>query len=152
MKKSAGILAYRKRKGMIEYLLIHPGGPFWKNKDLGSWSIPKGEFADDEDAETAARREFQEETGFHLTGKLIPLKVIRQKSGKWIHAFAINKSFDAAKLVSNTFELEWPPRSGRMVLIPETDRAAWFDFELASQKILSSQLPLLIELNGRLNP
>ena len=147
MKKSAGILVYRIHEGLTEYFLVHPGGPFWKNKDLGAWSIPKGEFTSEEDAETAARREFQEETGISITGKLVPLRVVKLKSGKWIHAFAINKHINADKISSNEFELEWPPRSGKMIMIPEVDRASWFNYEQAKEKINIGQLPILTELD-----
>lgn len=150
MKQSAGILAYRIRKQETEFFLVHPGGPFWKNKDLGAWSIPKGEFTDEEDAETAARREFQEETGFRVSGKTDKLRVVKLKSGKWIHAFAVRADFDESLLKSNEFDLEWPPRSGKKIRVPEVDRGGWFRLEEARQKINAGQLPILEEWSAAL--
>ena len=146
MRKSAGILPYRRTGGRLEVMLVHPGGPFWAQKDDGAWSIAKGEFADDESPEAAARREFTEETSFEVTGALIPLEPIRQSGGKHVFPFAVEQEFDAAKVVSNTFPLEWPPRSGRFVDTPEVDRAAWFSLEEARRKIFKSQLPILDDL------
>ncbi|MET0634868.1 MAG: NUDIX domain-containing protein [Chitinophagaceae bacterium] len=151
MKKSAGILVYRKTGDEPEYFLVHPGGPFWKSRDAGVWSIPKGEFTDGEDAEQAARREFQEETSISVTGKLHQLKSVKQKSGKWVFAFYAKKDFDAGSIKSNEFELEWPPKSGRKILIPEVDRAGWFTIVDAREKILPGQLPLLDELDSLVN-
>jgi predicted NUDIX family NTP pyrophosphohydrolase len=131
-------------------LLVHPGGPFWQRKDDGAWSIPKGEFGDDESPEAAARREFNEETGFTLTQPMIELKPIKQKSGKIVHPFAVEADFDADAIRSNTFELEWPPRSGAMRAFPEVDRAAWFTLHEAARKILEAQRPILAELAERL--
>ena len=143
---SAGILMYRDDGAGLSVLLVHPGGFFWRNRDLGVWSIPKGEFDTSEDAEAAARREFQEELGVKANGTLVPLGEIRQRSGKLVHAFALQGDLDASTVRSNMVAIEWPRRSGRMVQIPEIDRAAWFDLPLARKKILASQIPLLDRL------
>ncbi|UWU74761.1 NUDIX domain-containing protein [Bradyrhizobium huanghuaihaiense] len=143
--KSAGIIAYRKRHH-IEVLLVHPGGPFWRNKDLGAWSIPKGEYADGEDAEITARREFAEELGLEVTNPLIALGQIRQRGGKIVTAFAAELDIDVGSIRSNTFEIEWPPRSGKRQHFPEVDRAEWFTVEDAQQKINAGQRPLLERL------
>ena len=136
-KISAGILAYRKRAGGFEVLLVHPGGPFWRNKDEGAWSIPKGEIDIDEDPERAARREFAEELGPDaLIGALRPLGEIRQRGGKRVIAFSGKSDFEPTSLVSNSFEIEWPPRSGRRQVFPEVDRAEWFALDAAKAKIL----------------
>ena len=145
---SAGILMYRDDGAGLSVLLVHPGGFFWRNRDLGVWSIPKGEFDTSEDAEAAARREFQEELGAEANGTLVPLGEIRQRSGKLVHAFALEGDLDASTVRSNMVAIEWPRRSGRMVQIPEIDRAAWFDLPLARKKILASQIPLLDRLEG----
>ena len=148
-KKSAGLLLYRKARdgSAIEVLLAHPGGPFWRNKDEGAWTIPKGEFADDENPLAAARREFEEELGAQPpTGEYLQLKPIKQKNGKLVHAWAIESDFDPSKSVSNTFEMEWPPRSGRTQTFPEVDRAEWFSPEVAKQKMLFGQSALVDEL------
>src|SRR5215510_2077820 len=121
--KSAGILLYRRVAGTIEVLLVHPGGPIWSRRDLGAWSIPKGEFDDGEAPEVAARREFAEELGIALAGELVPLGEVRQKAGKQVVAFAVEGDLDIAAIVSNSFEMEWPPRSGRKQSFPEIDRA-----------------------------
>jgi predicted NUDIX family NTP pyrophosphohydrolase len=150
-KRSAGILAYRFTNGLIEVLLVHPGGPFWKNKDEGAWSIPKGEYDEQEDVLSAAKREFGEETGYTITDKeFIPLTSIKQKSGKWVDAFAVEYNLDAGAIKSNEFEIEWPPRSGKMQSFPEVDRAGWFDLKAAHIKILPAQAPLLDELDSLL--
>ena len=146
--KSAGILVYRKRAGGVEVLLVHPGGPFWARRDAGAWSIPKGEYADSEDAETAARREFTEETGWTIEGKLKSLGEIKQKAGKVVTAFAAEGDFDPASLESNRFEMEWPPKSGRMASFPEVDRAGWFGLAEARDKIVEGQRPLLDRLEA----
>jgi predicted NUDIX family NTP pyrophosphohydrolase len=146
MKRSAGLLLYRIRAGALEALLVHPGGPLWAKKDLGAWSIPKGEYGSGEDPLEAARREFEEETGFRVTGPLLPLTRVRQPGGKEVLAWAVEGDADAAAVRSNTFSMEWPPRSGRKVEFPEVDRAAWFDVDEARRKILKGQLPLLDEL------
>jgi predicted NUDIX family NTP pyrophosphohydrolase len=145
-KQSAGILLYRGPAGRREVLLVHPGGPFWQKKDLGAWSIPKGEFADGEDAVAAARREFREETGHDLAGPFTPLSPVRQPGGKVVHAWAVEGDFDPHALRSNRFTLEWPPRSGQHREFPEVDRAAWFDLGEARRRINRGQAPLLDEL------
>lgn len=137
---------YRPTGPRLQVLLVHPGGPFWLNKDKGAWSIPKGEIAEGEDAAVAARREFQEETGCDLSGPLVPLGDIRQRGGKWVTAFAIEGDLDVSAIKSNTFEIEWPPKSGKMQSFPEIDRAAWFDLPAAHLKILESQRLLLDRL------
>lgn len=146
--KSAGILAFRNRGGGIEVLLVHPGGPFWRSKDAGAWSIPKGEYAAGEDAEQAARREFSEELGLGVSGRLHPLGEIRQRGGKTVTAFAVEMDVDVATIRSNTFELEWPPRSGKRQAFPEIDRAEWFDLAAARAKINAGQKPLLDRLEA----
>ena len=149
-RQSAGILLYRRRQGRLEVLLAHPGGPFWARKELGAWTIPKGEHGADESPEQAARREFAEETGASLPlDKLVSLGEVKQKSGKLIRAFAAEGDFDPATLVSNTFELEWPPRSGRRLEVPEVDRAEWFSLEEAAEMIFESQRPFLERLKGQ---
>ena len=148
--KSAGTLVYRKRSGAIEVLLVHPGGPFWQRRDFGAWSIPKGEYADGEDAEAAARREFTEETGWTIADEMTPLGDIRQKAGKTVTAFAAGGDFDPVTLASNVFEMEWPPRSGRVASFPEVDRAGWFSLEDAREKIFEGQRPLLDRLEALL--
>ena len=147
--KSAGLLLYRNsRDGSgMEVLLAHPGGPFWSNKDEGAWTIPKGEFTDDEDPLAAAKREFEEELGSKAPlGDYIPLTPIKQKNGKIVHAWGVEGDFDPATIKSNTFETEWPPKSGRLQCFPEVDRAQWFTAELAKQKMLSGQPALVDEL------
>jgi predicted NUDIX family NTP pyrophosphohydrolase len=146
MKLSAGILVYRQQDDGLRVLLAHPGGPFWRNKDAGAWSIPKGEIAEGEDHLGAAVREFEEETGIGLSGDFLPLGEIKQKGGKVVRAWAHEAAIDARAIKSNTFEIEWPPRSGRRESVPEIDRAEWFDLEEARQKILPSQVPLLDRL------
>lgn len=143
---SAGILMYHVHDGRLEVLLVHPGGPFWRNKDAGAWSIPKGEVDEGEDDATAARREFEEELGTAPEGDLIPLGEVRQRSGKRVRAFALEGDLDAEAAHSMTFEMEWPPRSGRMASFPEVDRAAWFDLDAARGKLIGGQLPLLDRL------
>jgi predicted NUDIX family NTP pyrophosphohydrolase len=150
-KRSAGLLLHRKRGGIVEVFLVHPGGPFWQRKDEGAWSIPKGEFGaeesgQEEDSLAAARREFHEETGFAVDGEFRALDPVRQAGGKTVYAWAIEADVDATAIVSNTFSMEWPPRSGKMRDFPEVDRAAWFDLHTARLKILKSQLPLLNQL------
>jgi predicted NUDIX family NTP pyrophosphohydrolase len=145
-KTSAGILPFRLQAGVLEVLLIHPGGPFWMRKDLGAWSIAKGEVAAGESPEDAARREFTEETGFVAEGQLLPLEPRRQPSGKTIHVWAVAGDYDPAALCSITFALEWPKGSGRMQDYPEADRAAWFPIDEARRRILKGQIPFLDEL------
>ena len=143
--KSAGIIAFRKRES-LEVLLVHPGGPFWRNKDLGAWSIPKGEYADEEDAEIAARREFAEELGLELTVPLTALGQVKQRGGKLVTAFAAELDLDTSSIRSNNFEMEWPPRSGKRQTFPEVDRAEWFALEEALMRINAGQRPLLDRL------
>jgi len=145
-KKSAGILFYRLRKKILSVLLVHPGGPFWAKKDAGSWSIPKGEIEEDELPLDAALREVEEETGIKASGNFIELAPVKQKSGKIVYAWAVENDFDAEKITSNNFEMEWPPRSGTKKTFPEIDKAEWFSVEEAETKILSAQLPLIKEL------
>lgn len=151
MKKSAGLLLYRKTNDEPELFLVHPGGPFWKNKDAGAWSIPKGEFTDDEDPLTAAKREFKEETGLPINGVFLPLSPVKQKSGKLIYAWAIEQDMDEASIKSNLFQMEWPPRSGKQQGFPEVDRAGWFSIAQAKEKIVPGQLPLINQLLHLLN-
>ena len=144
--KSAGVLAFRTKGHRLEVLLVHPGGPFWRNKDLGAWSIPKGEYGPDEEAEQVARREFREELGVELTGPLSPLGDIRQRGGKVVTAFGAARNIDAAAITSSTFEIEWPPRSGRRQAFPEIDRAEWFELAAARTRINEAQTSLLDQL------
>ena len=146
MKRSAGILAYRWRDGAPELFLVHPGGPFWKNEDDGAWSIPKGEIDPDEDPLMAARREFREETGQAIDGAFIALDPVKIASGKVIVAWAIEHDLDASAIRSNTFEIEWPPRSGKRQAFPEVDRAAWFPAAEALRKINKGQAPLITQV------
>jgi predicted NUDIX family NTP pyrophosphohydrolase len=143
---SAGILMYRHGDAGLDVLLVHPGGPFWRNRDLGAWSIPKGELQDGEDPEAAARREFAEELGIAATGRLQPLGQVRQRGGKIVLAYALEGTLDADAVRSNEIPIEWPPRSGHMISIPEIDRAEWFSITLAREKILLSQQPFLDRL------
>jgi len=147
-KQSAGIVLYRKTESKLQVFLVHPGGPFFKNKDEGGWSIPKGEFLDDEDPLEAAKREFEEETGQAITGKFIQLKPITQKGGKKVHAWAAEGDIDHLTIKSNYFEMEWPPRSGKQQSFPEVDRAEWFDIEIAKVKINPAQAGLIEELSN----
>jgi predicted NUDIX family NTP pyrophosphohydrolase len=143
-QRSAGILLYRRREPSgIEVLLVHPGGPFWVRKDDGAWGIPKGGYGPGEDALTAARREFAEETGAQADGEATPLGAFRQSVAKIVDVWAVEGEFDPATLRSNTFAMEWPPRSGRMREFPEVDRAQWFTPEAAARKLLKGQLPIL---------
>jgi predicted NUDIX family NTP pyrophosphohydrolase len=144
-KVSAGVLLYRRREGHLEVLLVHPGGPFWMKKDRGVWSIPKGELKTGEDMLSRARAELHEETGFTAEGPFVPLVPVRQP-GKWVHAWAAEGEGDASAIVSNTFQLEYPPRSGRIRTFPEVDRAGWFDLPAAREKIIAGQRALLDQL------
>lgn len=144
-KQSAGLLMYRKRQRQVEVFLVHPGGPFWMRKDLGAWSIPKGEFTNETPLQ-AAKREFQEETGFSAEGDFRPLEPIRQAGGKTVHAWVVEGNCDADAIRSNSFTMEYPPRSGRLCSFPEVDRAAWFCLAEARDRILKSQQPLLDQL------
>ena len=137
---------YRRVGSRLEVLLVHPGGPYWRRKDDGAWSIPKGEMTAGEETGDAARREFTEETGMALTGPLEPLGEVRQRGGKRVIAFAIEGDVDVRTIKANTFELEWPPKAGRMQTYPEIDRAEWFDLPTARAKILESQRPFLERL------
>jgi len=145
---SAGILAFRREKE-LEVLLAHPGGPFWSKKDAGAWTIPKGLVEAGDDIAAAARREFTEETSLFAKGAMLELPPVRQKSGKLVHAFTLEADFDLGQFASNTFELEWPPRSGRQQSFPEIDRIAYFTLPVAKLKIIAYQLPLLCELEKR---
>jgi len=151
-KRSAGIVLYRLREGAPQVLLVHPGGPLWTRKDLGAWSIPKGEYEPAEDALAAARREFAEELGSAAPpGPVSDLGEIRQKSGKLVRAWALRGDFDASTVESNTFALEWPPKSGRTIEVPEVDRAEWFAIPEAREKINPAQIPLLERLLAQLS-
>jgi predicted NUDIX family NTP pyrophosphohydrolase len=143
---SAGILMYHLGEAGLVVLLVHPGGPFWRNRDLGAWSIPKGELNDGEDPEEAARREFAEELGSAATGWLRPLGQVRQRGGKIVLAYALEGTLDPDAVRSNEISIEWPPRSGRTIPVPEIDRAEWFPLALAREKILLSQQPFLDRL------
>ena len=149
-KKSAGLLLFRQRPEGAEVLLVHPGGPFWARKDEGAWSIPKGEFGEEEDPLAAAMREFEEETGARPAGEFVPLEPLKQPGGKLIFAWALGSDFDPASLKSNTFSMEWPPRSGRTGTFPEVDRAAFFNLAQAKVWIIPAQVPLLEELVRKL--
>jgi len=146
---SAGLLVFRRKPG-LEVLLGHPGGPYWARKDDGAWTIPKGLVELDGDLLTTARRELTEETGLVADGTFMPLAPVRQKSGKTVHAFALEADFDLARFTSNTFEIEWPPRSGRRQLYPELDRVGYFDVDAALGKILTYQQPFIRELTDKL--
>lgn len=147
MKESAGILLYRRTGGRLEVLLVHPGGPFWRNRDAGAWTIPKGEIDPGEDALACARRELREEIGLAFDGPATPLPPVKQKGGKLVRAWAAEGDFDPAALTSVPFEIEWPPRSGRRASFPEVDRAAWFDLETARGKINAAQAAWLDALS-----
>ncbi len=150
MKQSAGILLYKKVKQELFVLLAHPGGPYWKNKDLGVWSIPKGEFTGQEDAIEAAKREFEEEIGQKVTGDFIPLEPVKLKSGKIVYAWALEKDIDASVIKSNFFQIEWPPKSGKWISIPEVDKADWFTMDQALEKIHPAQASFLTQLLEKL--
>ena len=145
-KSSAAILPYRFVGDRLEVFLVHPGGPFWIKKDLGAWSLAKGEFEPPEDPLEAAKREFTEETGFEVTGALTPLTPRKQPSGKTVHAWAVEAVYDPEQVRSNTFQLEWPRGSGRQREFPEIDRAAWFDIDEARRRLLPGHVPFLDEL------
>jgi len=147
-KISAGILLYRLISGSVEFFLVHPGGPYFKNKDDGSWTIPKGEQNDDEGLTQCALREFMEETGIQLSEPLIPLTPVKQKGGKMVYAWACQKTISPEQIVSNTFELEWPPHSGRTQQFQEIDRADWFPAARALEKINPAQRSFIIEVIG----
>jgi predicted NUDIX family NTP pyrophosphohydrolase len=146
-KQSAGVLLYQKHNSPVQVLLVHPGGPFWARKDKGAWSIPKGEFDEAEEPLTAAKREFQEELGqTPPAGDYRELGTVKNKSGKVIHVWAVEGDLDVKQFKSNTFTLEWPPRSGRVMEFPEADKAAWFDLDTARQKLHPAQTPFLDRL------
>ena len=149
-KRSAGILVFRKRDSGVELFLVHPGGPFWARKDLGAWSIPKGEYEEGEDPLTVARREFTEETGQSISGDMVALEPCTLPSKKVVTAWAVEGDVDAANIKSNLFEMEWPPKSGKMESFPEVDRGEWFTAHEAVQRIQPGQLPLLQQLCERL--
>jgi predicted NUDIX family NTP pyrophosphohydrolase len=149
-KKSYGILLHRAGAAGLEVLLAHPGGPLWAKKDAGAWTIPKGEAHEGEEPLAAARREFAEEIGLEPTGEALALGNLRQPSGKVVEVWAVRGDFDTARLASNSFSMEWPPRSGRTREFPEVDRAAWFDLAEARAKILNGQAPFLDRLEREL--
>ena len=152
VKQSAGILLYRFKNKETQIFLCHPGGPFYKNKDAGVWTIPKGEFEDDEEPLAAAKREFKEETGREIDGKFIPLKPVKYKDGrKIVYVWAVKGDIDASSVHSNSFSLEWPPKSGKYIEAPEVDRGEWFDIEAAKQKILPVLLSLLDDFIEKAN-
>ena len=150
MRKSAGLLVYRKKAKAVEVFLVHPGGPFWKGKEAGAWSIPKGEFADGEDPLLTARREFREETGQAVDGAFLELKPVQQKGGKLVLAWAVEGNPDAENIVSNTFRQEYPYKSGNWITVPEVDKAAWFSLEVARKMINAAQAALLDDLLQKL--
>ena len=145
-KLSAGILLYRRQKSDVNVFLVHPGGPFWAKKDEGAWSIPKGEYEVGEDPLAVAKREFQEETGFEISGLFRPLTALKQPSGKIISAWAVEGDIDPTTLTSNTFTLEWPPKSGKIREFPEVDRGDWFDLPTARMKLLAGQRAFVDQL------
>jgi predicted NUDIX family NTP pyrophosphohydrolase len=150
-KRSAGLLMYRRaNSGEVEVFLVHPGGPFWAKKDKGAWSICKGEYGEGEPPLEAAKREFEEETGFRAQGEFLELGEVKQSGGKIVSAWAFEGDCDPAKLVSNRFSMEWPPRSGRMIEFPEVDRGGWFEITQAREQILKSQAPFLDRLQRML--
>jgi predicted NUDIX family NTP pyrophosphohydrolase len=150
-KNSAGLLMYRRRNRHLEVFLVHPGGPFWVKKDLGAWTVPKGEYAEGEQPLEAAKREFQEETGFALPENFLELGLVKQKGGKTVSVWAFEGDGDPDNLVSNCCQVEWPPRSGRRIEIPEVDRGAWFSISAAREYILKRQAPFLDMLSQRLS-
>jgi predicted NUDIX family NTP pyrophosphohydrolase len=152
LKQSAGILVYRIKDKALQVFLVHPGGPFWKNKDAGAWSVPKGEFLDTEDALAAAKREFMEETGQTIDGDFVRLSPVKLKSGKTVHAWAVEGDINEADINSNTFPLEWPPKSGKIIAVPEVDKAAWFDVATASERVNPAQIALINELAETIKP
>jgi predicted NUDIX family NTP pyrophosphohydrolase len=149
-KQSAGVLLYRENAGSLEVLLVHPGGPFWARKDDGAWSVPKGEFTDEEDPLEAAKREFEEETGFRVQGDVVPLSPIKQPSGKVVHVWAVQGDLDAKAIKSNMFSMEWPRNSGVIREFPEIDRADWYRLSKAKRKLLPGQVGFLDQLVDKL--
>ena len=150
MRTSAGIVLYRKKAGSLEIFLVHAGGPFWKGKDKGAWSIPKGEFTEGEDPLSVAKREFREETGQTIEGVFDSLNPVKQKGGKIVYAWAVEGDADADDIVSNTFKQEWPYKSGKWITIPEVDKAGWFTVDEAKEKINSAQAAFIDELVERI--
>lgn len=146
LKQSAGILLYKLTDGVLQVFLVHPGGPYFRKKDDGAWSVPKGECTGDEEPLAAARREFEEEVGKPITGNFIKLQPVKQKSGKVVHAWAVEGDIDHTNITSNTFEIEWPPKSGKRVSFPEIDRAGWFTINEAKVKMIPGQVGLIEEL------
>lgn len=151
MKQSAGLLLYKFIDSTIYFLLVHPGGPFWKNKDLESWSISKGEFTADEDPLEAAKREFREETGFEVDGDFITLESVKLKSGKTVFAWAVEFDIDVTLVKSNEFEVEWPPKSGSIKSFPEVDKAEWFQAAEALKKINPAQADFIIQIISKIS-
>jgi predicted NUDIX family NTP pyrophosphohydrolase len=149
-KQSAGIILYRLEEEKLHIFLVHPGGPFWQKKDEGSWSIPKGEFLDGENPLKAAKREFEEETGSKLSGNFIELIPVKQKGGKTVYAWAVQGNINPDTIISNTFTIEWPPKSNKLVTYPEADKAAWFNADIACIKINPSQVALIDDLKSKL--
>jgi predicted NUDIX family NTP pyrophosphohydrolase len=149
-KRSAGILVYRRAGSGIEVFLVHPGGPFWAKKEFRAWSIPKGEYEEGEDPFTVALREFREETGQEIAGDWLPLATVKTPGGKFLSSWAVEGVVDAAAIVSNEFAMEWPPRSGRMQMFPEVDRAAWFALPEARERVHAGMVPILDELARKL--
>ncbi|RYY40688.1 MAG: NUDIX domain-containing protein [Chitinophagaceae bacterium] len=143
MRQSAGILLYRTSTGAPEFFLVHPGGPFWAGREEGAWTIPKGEFTDEEQPLAAARREFFEETGARIEGVFVPLGTVKQKAGKLVHAWACEGDLDAGAISSNTFRTQWPPRSGKWISVPEIDKAGWFAYNEAARLINAAQRAFL---------
>jgi predicted NUDIX family NTP pyrophosphohydrolase len=150
-KRSAGLVMYRRLEDQLQVFLVHPGGPFWAKKDLGAWSISKGEYLEGELPLEAARREFEEETGFAATGDFLELGTVRQASGKVVSAWAFEGDCDPSKLISNYCQIEWPPRSGRLIEVPEVDRGGWFSIAQAKERILKIQAPFLERLSHLLS-
>ena len=150
MPKSAGLLVYKKHREEVEVFLVHPGGPFWRGKDKGAWSIPKGEFEEGEEPLFAAKREFNEETGPSVDGSFVELKTIQQKAGKLVYAWAVEAQVDAENIVSNTFKMEYPYKSGKWITVPEVDKAAWFPIEEAKERINPAQAELIEDLVKKL--
>ena len=149
-KQSAGVMVFKIEANELMIFLVHPGGPYWQKKDTGSWSIPKGEFDDEEIALEAAKREFKEETGYTISGDFIELTPIKQKSGKMVYAWAVENNIEAENIKSNLFTIEWPPKSNKMVTFPEVDKAAWFTADVAKTRINPAQVPLIDELAKKL--
>jgi predicted NUDIX family NTP pyrophosphohydrolase len=150
LRKSAGILLYRRTNQQPEFFLVHPGGPFWKGKDKGAWSIPKGEYPEDEEPLAAAKREFEEETGTNIKGKFIELQPVKQKGGKLVLAWAVEGNIDANSIVSNSYKIEWPYKSGKFQSFPEVDKAGWFAETEAKQMINPAQAELIDDLLSKI--